>query len=56
VFMIPAVLEKFSFGIMALVLLAQQRIPGPALAGGLLDLIWGTLFLVAFWRWTRPAG
>ena len=53
--MIPAVLEKLSFGIAALVLFAQQRIPGPALAGGLLDLVWAALFLVAYLRWTSPA-
>jgi hypothetical protein len=51
-FMIPAIVEKFSFGFAALVLLAQRRIPGPALAGGILDLIWGVLFLFAFLRWT----
>ena len=53
--MIPAVLEKLSFGVAALVLLSQQRIPGPMLAGGVLDLVWGALFFTAFWSWTRPA-
>ena len=52
--MIPAVLEKLSFGVAALILFAQQRIPAPALAGGLLDLVWAALFLVAFLRWTSP--
>jgi len=49
--MIPAVLEKLSFGIAALVLFTQQRIPAPALAGGLLDLVWAALFLIAFLKW-----
>jgi hypothetical protein len=46
---IPSVVEKFSFGIAAIVLFAQQRLPGMILAAGMVDLILGVLFLVA-WR------
>ena len=48
-FMIPAVLEKFSFGVAALVLHAQGRIPSGALAGGIVDLVLCSLFLVALY-------
>jgi hypothetical protein len=47
-FMIPAVLEKAAFGIPVLVLFAQQRIPGVLVVFGLIDLLWGLLFLAAF--------
>lgn len=52
-FMIPAVLEKFSFGIAVAVLYVQERVPGLVLVFGILDLVWGMLFLLAFWR-TAP--
>src|SRR5215211_6355334 len=45
---LPGMLEKASFGLAALVLFAQGRIPRTVLAFGVLDLIWGALFLVAF--------
>ncbi len=48
-----AVLEKAGFGIAALVLFAQGRIAVPVLLGGLIDLLLGTLFLVAYWQ-MRP--
>ena len=48
--MIPAVLEKATFGIAAPVLYAQQRVPGAVLAFGIIDLVWGSLFVVAFRR------
>jgi hypothetical protein len=50
--MLPAILEKASFGIAALVLFAQQRVPGAVLVFGLIDLVWGALFGAAF-RATR---
>src|SRR6185436_341363 len=37
--MIPAVLEKATFGIAAIVLFAQQRLPGAVLGFGIIDLI-----------------
>jgi len=52
--MLPAVLEKLAFGVPAVVLFAQGRLPGSVLFFGLLDLTLGTLFL-ASWRTTRNA-
>lgn len=49
-FMIPAILEKASFGIAVLVLFAQQRGSGMLLAFGIIDLLWGLCFLAAFCR------
>jgi hypothetical protein len=48
--MIPAVLEKATFGIAVLALFAQQRVSGTLLAFGIIDLVWGSLFLVAYGR------
>jgi hypothetical protein len=47
--MIPAVLEKAAFGIAVLVLFVRQRVSGTVLAFGLIDLVWGMLFLAAYW-------
>jgi len=45
---IPAILEKATFGIAALILLAQGRIsPGPAV-GGSIDLVFGALFAYCY--------
>jgi hypothetical protein len=52
--MLPAVLEKATFGVAVIVLYAQGRIPGPVLGFGLLDLILGSLFLLAYRR-TAPS-
>ena len=46
--MIPAVLEKLSFGLAAIVLYAQQRLPPTILAFGLLDLLWAVLFVASY--------
>ncbi len=46
--MIPAVLEKASFGIAAIVLYSQNRMPGSLFAAGMLDLLLGALFVVSF--------
>ncbi|HEY0051354.1 MAG TPA: hypothetical protein VGB68_18805 [Pyrinomonadaceae bacterium] len=46
--MIPAVLEKLSFGAAAIVLFWQNRLPLMLLGAGILDLILGALFVVAF--------
>jgi hypothetical protein len=50
-----AVLEKAAFGIPVLALFAQQRVSSAMLAAGLIDLVWGALFLVAY-RQMRPGG
>src|SRR5471032_2038295 len=50
---IPGILEKFTFGIAAFVLYAQGRLsPSPVgpLGGAVIDLVLGTLFLVAFYK------
>jgi hypothetical protein len=46
---IPSVLEKFSFGIAAIVLFYQERIPPMVFGAGMVDLLLGALFVVA-WR------
>jgi hypothetical protein len=46
--MLPAVIEKVSFGIAAAVLYAQGRASGALLAFGGVDLVLGGLFLACF--------
>ena len=46
--MIPAVLEKLGFGIVAVILYLQQRLSAFMLAGGVVDLILAALFVVAY--------
>lgn len=46
--MIPAIVEKGSFGIPAIVLFLGGRLSLPMLGAGLIDLLLGILFLVAF--------
>ncbi len=48
--MIPAVIEKASFGIATAVLYAQGRIPALMLGGGIIDLLLGALFVVAYFK------
>ena len=52
-FMIPAILEKAGFGGAAVVLFLRGRLSALMLMAGLIDLVWGALFVVAFVR-TRP--
>lgn len=54
--MIPGMLEKASFGGAAIVLYALGRTSGTILAFGVLDLIWGVLFAIAFVAVGRDAG
>ena len=51
--MIPAILEKASFGIPVFVLFAQGKVPVMILVFGSIDLVLGVLFLVAY-RKTVP--
>jgi hypothetical protein len=44
------VLEKLAFGVPAIVLYAQGRLAGATLAFGILDLVLGVLFLLAYRR------
>jgi len=46
--LIPAVLEKVSFGAAAIVLLAQHRIPLPTFAFATVDWIFAVLFVVSY--------
>jgi hypothetical protein len=46
--MIAAMVEKFSYAIAVLMLLARGRIAGPPLAFGLVDLAWGVLFIAVY--------
>jgi protein-S-isoprenylcysteine O-methyltransferase Ste14 len=48
--MIPGALEKLSFFGAVMVLIAKGRVSGPPVAGAMADLIFATLFLVAFRR------
>ena len=46
--LIPAVLEKVSFGVAAIALLAQHRIPLPTFALGMVVWIFAGLFIASF--------
>lgn len=46
--MIPAVLEKATFGVAAIVLFLFQRVSAVMLGFGIVDLIFGALFVVAY--------
>lgn len=48
--MISAIIEKFSFGIAAIVLFAQNRLAPMMLGAAMIDLILGTLFIAAFFK------
>jgi hypothetical protein len=48
--MLPAVLEKASFGLPAIALWLGGRLGGSMLVAGLIDLTLGVLFIVAFRR------
>lgn len=45
---IPAILEKIPAGIIIIVLFAQQRTSATILSGGVIDIILGFIFIVAF--------
>jgi hypothetical protein len=53
--MIPAIAEKFLYGVTLIVLYLQERI-GPEQMFGLSDLILGLLFIVAFWKTPSARG
>ncbi len=48
--MLPATLEKVTFGGAMLVLYLQQRLSPLMLAAGAMDLLFATLFVLAWWR------
>ena len=54
-FMIPAIVEKATFGVATLVLYLAGRLTGQMFGAGLIDLTLGALFVVAYLR-TSTAG
>jgi hypothetical protein len=52
--MLPAILEKATYGIATIVLYNQQRAGSFVLLFGLIDLVLGILFSIAFWRTGSP--
>ena len=55
--MVPAVLEKATYGIATIALFVGGRLSGQMLTSGLIDLTIGVLFLVAYLRTApSPAG
>lgn len=48
--MIPSILEKFSFAIAVLILFFQHRISVVILIAGMVDLIFGVLFIMAYFK------
>jgi hypothetical protein len=52
--MLPAVVEKFSFGLAVLALYFDDRVAGVVLAPAAIDLVLGILFLEAYRRTTLP--
>jgi hypothetical protein len=50
---IPSVIEKYSFGISAIALYFQQRLPPILIGAAIIDLVLGTLFIVAWRRLAR---
>ena len=51
--MLVSVLEKLAFGVPAIVLFTQQRIKTTSLTFGCIDLVLGTLFVLAFFLTPR---
>lgn len=50
-----SIVEKFGFGVPALILYAQRRLEGLVLGFGVVDLVWGALFAASFaLTHTRP--
>jgi hypothetical protein len=48
--MLPAIVEKLSFGFLAVWMYAQGALAGATFAGGLIDLLFAALFFEAFRR------
>jgi len=53
--MVVSVLEKLAWGVAAIVLFQQQRVSGMTLGFGGIDLLFGALFIVAFFLTQRSA-
>jgi hypothetical protein len=48
--MIASILEKYTYGIATLILFLQDRVAAAVLAVGTIDLILGTLFIIAYFK------
>lgn len=46
--MLPAILEKAVWGIPALILFLQNKLSVSILGAGMIDLLWGVLFIAAY--------
>jgi uncharacterized membrane protein YuzA (DUF378 family) len=46
--MVPAIVEKLSFGVAMITLFTGDRLSAQILAAGLLDLMFGALFIIAY--------
>jgi hypothetical protein len=46
--MVPAIVEKLSFGVAMITLFTDDRLSAQILAAGLLDLMFGALFIIAY--------
>jgi hypothetical protein len=49
-FILPSIVEKFSFGIAAAVLFATGRLHPQMLAAGMIDTVLGVLFIVSWFK------
>ena len=47
---LPSILEKFSYGLAVVILVAQQRMRASDLLFGGADLLWGILFVIAYFK------
>ena len=47
--MLPSGIEKLSFAVATIALYAAGRVPMAVLGAGLVDLVFGALFLIAWW-------
>ena len=48
--MIPGKIEKFSYSIAVIILFSQQRIPIMIFSSAIIDLLFGVLFIYAFFK------
>jgi hypothetical protein len=48
--MLPAIIEKWPFGVTVLVLWTQHRVAAPVVGFASVDLVWGALFTIAWFR------
>lgn len=53
--MLPSIIEKFSYGLACLALLAQGRLPPVVMVFAGIDLVLGTLFAICYLRTAKAA-